>query len=59
MGEAELRELLSEVLRFERKLENAKDGSIPLSEGLVGEHRKMWAALTIRIRRALARGQSN
>lgn len=59
MSEEKFRELLIEVLKFERRLEASKDGSVPLSEALVGNHAKEWRQLTIRIRRALARGATN
>lgn len=56
MSETEtLRELLREVLRFAKQLEDHPDESVPLSVGLTGAHRRSWIALAKRIRKALGR----
>jgi len=55
-GEVEaLRELLRDVLRFAKRLEDHPDESVPLSVGLTGAHLRDWQALSRRIRRALQR----
>jgi len=54
-NEEALRELLREVLRFAKRLEDHPDESVPLSVGLTGAHLRDWQALACRIRRALRR----
>lgn len=50
-----LRDLLRDVLRFVKRLEDHPDTSVPLSTALTGAHLRDWTVLAKRIRVVLRR----